>query len=75
MLLGKKYCHEDPKCCFAQYEDLDGNLKCRILSETYPPGKCKFKKADREYTDGVRYPFDPFYGSAFKPGKEKEAFE
>ena len=48
------FCYE-PMRCFAQ---TSGEIKrCKILTKTYKDKTCPFCKAERDYTNGVRYPF------------------
>lgn len=42
--------------CFART-----NGKCTLLVETYRNGKCKFKKANANITNGLYYPYNPKY--------------
>jgi hypothetical protein len=66
-------CKEEMGKCFAQFRRLDDNVGCKILIETYKePGQCPFCKEKCDWTNDVWYPFDPNYGRAVKPGKEKE---
>ena len=43
--------------CFAKNRE-SKYVKCRILTSTYPDGKCPFCKPEMEVTNGKRYPFD-----------------
>lgn len=65
-------CNEEFGSCFAQIKDLNEQIRCKILAETYTLGQCPFMKERREITDDICYPFDPYYGMALKPGKEKK---
>lgn len=60
--IDSRLCHEEEGECFAQVRD----KKCGLLSETYAPGKCPFKKEYKDITDGKEYPFDPLYGTTLK---------
>lgn len=47
------HCYDD-RPCFGR-----GNVShnCKILTSTYPPGKCPFCKKDMKVTDGKTYEF------------------
>ena len=50
-----KKCNEN-RDCFAKKDGM-----CTILNSTYPSGKCKFRKPEREITKGKRYEYNPDY--------------
>lgn len=50
-----KKCNEK-RNCFAKKDGM-----CTVLNSTYPAGKCKFCKPEREITKGKRYEYNPDY--------------
>lgn len=54
----KAFC-VDSRECFGKIKDLNNKTRCDILRETYvKDGECPFCKPEREYTNGVFYPYD-----------------
>ncbi len=54
--------------CFARQS---GTRYCTILTEVYETGICPFRKAEKETTDGVKYPYNKYMGTTFFNGKPR----
>jgi len=50
----------DSRDCFAKIDGYKGKI-CTLLTKTYPKDTCPFCKADREVTNGKRYPYPAHY--------------
>lgn len=54
--------------CFARQS---GTRYCTILVEVYKTGICPFRKADKEVTNGIKYPYNKYFGANNFNGKPR----